>query len=247
MLEVTLSGVNGRQWDLTGTPSTSQVLAPMSALTGLVGVASRMDMPRPGRAGVAPGDLQFGALETQVDFYLHADDGEEMERLYVEFRQSWRLWSKIKRPPPTVIKAQADHPLGPFFLDLWLSQPLPGVPVDMRRRTSTTVTANVFNPTGLARSMPISGTGEVTLLNSGDEVVYPQLTYKGAGGVVTSPSGATFTLPPSDERTTINLDPQHLHLDGAFPEGVPPGESGTWVLPEGVTASWEIRVADPWA
>lgn len=247
MLEVELYGVNGKQWLLTGTESTSSVLSPMEALTTLAGTASRSDMALPGRSGVIPGQLRFGALETQLEFYLHADTGEDMEQVYKDFRQAWPLWSPRWKVLPATVRVNADHPMGAFMFDLWLSQPIPGVPVDMRRRTSATVVVDVLNPTGLARSTPMSGTGIVTIRNVGDTRVHPKLTYSGDGGEVISPSGARFTLPPVTEQTTVDLDPQKLRLDGAFPEGVEPGEVGTWSLPDEVTATWEIRVADPWA
>lgn len=247
MLEVTLSGVNGRQWLLTGSESTSEVLAPMEALAGLVGTSSRSDLSVPGRSGVLPGRPRYGAIETQVEFYLHANDGEEMERVYREFRQAWNLWDVPVTPPPTRVKINADHPLGPFWLDLWLSQPLAGVPVDMRRRTSATVVVDVLNPTGLARSNPITETGTVEVINSGDSVIYPRIEYSGSGGEVISPSGAAFRLPAVDDFMVVDLDPRRLRLDGAFPEGVEPKQSGTWTVPEGATLSWEVLVADPWA
>jgi len=246
MLEVTLSGVNNRRWLLTGTESTSSVLAPMESLAGLVGTSSRPDVQVPGRSGVVPGVPRFGAIEAQLEFYLHADDGDEMERVYREFRQAWNLWSPARKNRPTVVAVAADHPLGTFYFDLWLAQPIAGVPVDMSRRTSATVLVDVFAPAGLARSTQ-AGSGVVTVTNMGDTSVYPKLSYSGSGGVVESPSGATFTLPPVTEPTVVDLDPQKLRLEGAFPEGVEPGESGVWVLPDGVTASWQIQVADPWA
>lgn len=247
MLEATLYGANGKQWLLTGTESTSSVLSPMEALTTLSGTASRSDMALPGRSGVIPGRLVYGPIETELEFYLHAETGEEMERVYREFRQAWNLWDPDVAVKPATVKILADHPLGAFFFDVWLSQPLAGVPVDMRRRTSATVMVPVLSPKGLARSTPMSGTGTVEITNVGDTIVYPKLTYSGAGGVVVSPSGARFTLPAVADQTTVDLDPQKLRLAGAFPEGVPPGGAGVWVLPSDVTATWEIRVADPWS
>lgn len=242
MLEVTLLGVNGKEYDLTGSERTSPVLAPEATLEGLVGRPTRTDLAIPGRSGVIPGKRRFGAIETELSFYLHNMNGElDMEEVYKDFRQAWSL------DDPTQVKINADHPLGDFVSDLQLAQVIPGVPVDMRKRSSTVVRVSVFDPGGLFRSMPLTGTGTVTVTNTGDGIVYPKLTYSGLGGEVISPSGARFTLPPVGELTVIDLDPQYLRLDGVFPEGVPPKKSGTWVLPAGVTASWEILVSDPWA
>lgn len=241
MLEVTLTSAIGKTYLLTGSTRTSPVLAPVEALTPLSGTVSRSDLAVPGRSGVIPGRARFEPIQADVEFYLHADTGEQMERVYREFRQGW------SKSIPSTLRVNADHPLGAFFLDLWLGQPLAGVPVDMRRRTQATVVASVFSPKGLFRSAPLSGEGEVTVSNMGDEIIYPRVGYEGEGGEVVSPSGARFTLPPVAEYTVIDLDPRRLRLDGAFPEGVPAGESGTWILPEGATLLWHVEVADPWA
>lgn len=245
MLKATLMGANGKEWLLTGTQFSSEVLAPLGVLQSLVGVSSRSDVAIPGRAGVIPGQPRYGVLETSIDFYLNAGE-RTLEEVYKDFRQAWNLWS-AKSPTPTTIKIEADHGLSPLFFDLWLSQPIPGAAVDMRTREAVTVTVNVFSPLGLAKSAPVMASGIVTVTNTGDVLIYPKIRWNGAGGEVTSPSGATFTLPSVSEPTVISLSPRSLRLDGAFPEGVPPGESKTWSLPAGASMSWEILVADPWA
>lgn len=241
MLKVTLLSATGREYFLSGSKRTSSVLSPVEALAGLSGTASRSDMQVPGRSGVIPGRRRFEPIQATLEFYLHAESGEEMEGVYREFRRGW------SSTVPSTVRIDADHPMGAFHVSLWLNQPLAGVPVDMRRRTSATVMVDVFNPTGLFRSSPFSGAGEVTVLNSGVEILYPKISYTGAGGEVVSPSGAVFALPPVVGRTVIDLDPQSLRLDGVFPEGVSPGESGMWILPEDALLIWEVQVADPWA
>lgn len=241
MLEVTLRGVTGTEWLLTGSEQSSAVLAPEEALVSLVGQASWSDVSIPGRAGVIPGRMTFGAIEAEVPFYLHADNGEEMEKLYRDFR---RAWSPAQ---PTQIEVLADHPLGALTFDAFLRSPIRGTPVDMRRRTSATVPVSVFVPSGLARSRALTSTGVVTVTNVGDVAVYPKIVYSGEGGEVTGPSGATFMLPPAAHSETVDLDPAKLRVAGAFPEGVPPGQTGQWRLPEGAKAVWEVLVADPWA
>lgn len=242
MLEATLLGVNGKEYLLTGSPRTSPVLSPEGTLEGLVGRSTRTDLSFPGRPGVLPGQRRFGAIEAELSFHLHDMDGNlDMAEVYKDFRRAWSL------DDPAQLTINADHPLGNFVIDLWLSQSIPGVPVDMRKRSSTVMRVSAFDPVGLFRSSPMAGTGTVIVTNMGDGIIYPKLTYSGVGGEVISPSGARFFLPPVGDLTVIDMDPQFLRLDGAFPEGVPPKRSGTWVLPAGVTASWEILVADPWA
>lgn len=247
MLDVRLTTVTGKTYRLTGTDTTSQVLAPEEAFTALVATSNRSDMAVPGRSGTIPGVGRYAPIQVDIPFYIHADNGDEMEAIYKEFRQGWNVWKPGGRAKPCTLAVHADHPEGEFYLDLYADQPLPGVPVDMRRRTSTTITVKGFAPLGLFHSKVHTATGAFTITNTGDEFIYPKLRYSGAGGQVTSPSGATYTLPAAATSTLIDTDPQELRLDGAFPEGVAPGKSGTWRLPTGVTAEWSVLVADPWA
>lgn len=241
MLSIKLHTTKGKTYLLSGTQSQSPVLAPEGALAGLVGVIARSDMSVPGRSGVVPGRRRFSAIQQEVEFFLHADDGESMERVYQEFRLGWSM------DTPCQFEVDPGNAVGPFFLDAILDRPLPGVSVDARARTSVTLSVDVFAPVGLWRSAPLSGTGNVTLTNNGDEVIYPTIAYSGAGGQVTAPSGARFTLPRVKKRVVVDLDPQSLRLDGAFPEGIEPGATGVWKLPAGAVLQWSELVADPWA
>lgn len=242
MLKVELTTTTRKTYLLTGTETQSPVLAPEAALVELIGKAVRTDLAVPARSGVLLGRTRFTELKTSLEFYLHADDGETMEQVYREFRQGWSL------EKPCTLAVTADHVEGTFYLDLWLDQPLPGVSVDMRRRTSTVLPVQVVNPTGLFRSETQTGTGLVTVTNWGDGVIYPKIRNIGPGGIVTSPSGATWTLPPSTQaQTTLDLDPRELRQPGVFPEGVEPGDRQSWSLPQGATLEWSVLIADPWA
>lgn len=249
MLEVTLTTTNGKTHLLTGTETESAVLAPEAAWETLVAQATRSDQIVPSRAGALAGRTRWGVIEQDIQFYLHADTGEEMEQVYKDFRQGFKVWApnRIPRPKPAVLEMKTDHPNAPLYLDVWLARPLPGTPVDMRTRTDTTITATLFNPDGLFRSKPITGTGTVTVDNTGDEIVYPRLEGTAGGGVVTVPSGARFEWPTTGKPMAVDLDPRALRLAGAFPEGVPPGSTGTYRVPTGVTVRYATMHADPWA
>lgn len=249
MLEVTLHTATGKKHLLTGTETESSVLAPEEAFATLVAEAVRSDQAVPSRSGVLAGHTRFGAIEREIDFYLHADTGEEMEQVYREFRQGLNLWDlkRVPRPKAAVLELVTDHPAGPLYLDVWLSRPLAGTTVDMRTRTSTTITAALFNRSGLFRTAPTKGTGSVRVHNLGDEIIYPRLEGTASGGTVTVPSGARFDWPDTGRPVSISLDPQELRLPGAFPEGVPPGGTGTYRVPAGVTVSYSTLYADPWA
>lgn len=241
MLKVELTNTNGQTYLLTGTETQSPVLSPEAALTEFIGKVQRTDLARPARAGVVRGRRRYGAMAETLEFYLHANDGESMEEVYKGFRQGWSM------DAPSVMAVTADHERGTFYLDLWLEQHIPGVTVDMRRRTSTVLPVQVFNPDGLFRSELFTGTGLVTVTNWGDTVLYPKIRHSGSGGQVTNPSGATWILPPVQTETVTSLDPEELRVVGIFPEGVEPGESQSWKLPSGASLEWSVPVADPWA
>lgn len=249
MREVTLTTVTGKKYLLTGDESESEVLAPYGEFEPITGQASRSDQVVPSRAGVVPGRTRYGALEFDVEFYLHAPSGEEMERVYREFRQGFKVWApdRAQRPKPATLELKTFHPASPLYLDVWLSKPLPGAPVRPKARTSLTITASLFNPDGLFRTEPTKGTGAVKVANPGDGFIFPRLEGTGGGGVVKGPSGATWPWPSTGTPVAVDLDPRALRLAGALPEGIPPGGTGTYTVPAGVTVSYSVLYADPWA
>lgn len=246
MLKVEMVTPRGTVWDLTGVAETSPVLAPEGQLAGLTGNASRTDLSIPGRAGVLPGDTRYGAIEADVQFFLRTFTGEEMERVHAAFRKAWSVYSRVRPTPPVVLKINSDSPHSPLAMRLWLSKPLPGVDVDSRKRTSLDITVPVLIPSGVATGVEQTGRGTVEVANTGDVTIYPRIAYTGRGGQVTCPSGAVFVLPAVGVETVVSMDPLDLRLEGAFPEGVEPGDAGRWVLPEGAELRWAVGVVDPW-
>lgn len=241
MLKVELISATGKSYLLSGySQGSSPVFSPEGSLRELVANVSRSDMARPGRPGVIPGRRKYSAIETTLDFYLHADDGEQMEQLYEEFRTGWS--SSV----PSMLRIEADHPVGVCLLDLYRGSEIPAPSVDAKRRTQLLVQIPVVAPLGLARTQSYREEGTVTVTNAGDVLIYPKIIYTGAGGEVTSPSGAKFVLPPVQTLTVVDLDPQQLRLDGVFPEGVAIGKTETWVLPPAVMLEWELLIANPW-
>ena len=244
MLNVVLITALGDEWRLSGTDQESEVLAPYGMLETLKANVTRSDLQVPGGAGVLPGARRFGPISTVLEFYLKAREGEDLEDTYRRLRQGWAAatWSN-----PCVISIESDNPLSPLTFELVVDGVLPGVSVDMRRRSAEVLSVPVVCADGVAKSSVMTGTETVTVTNHGDVNVWPKIRYKGAGGVVTNPSGAKFTLPRAADETIIDLNPQTLRLDGAFPESVPPGGTGVWVLPAGAQLEWTLGVADPWS
>lgn len=245
MLDVTLITPLGDEYRLSGTDRDSPVLAPYGALQELRANVTRNDQPDPFGTGVTLGARTFGAIQTELEFLLKAPEGETLERIYSRFRQGW---VSATRENPCVIRIESDNPLSPLTFEAVVNGSLPGTQVDMSRRTSETIRVPVVCPLGVAQSSLMSKEGEVEIYNPGDVPIWVSLRYSGRGGLVTAPSGAKFTLPPAggDSEQVVSMDPRDLRLDGAFPENIPPGESGTWVVPTGVKVQWRVGVADPW-
>lgn len=243
MLNVWLLPATGGEYLISGAVSSSPVLLIEEQLENLVGQLQRADSALPGRSGSFVGMGRYGMIQAELDFYLHADDGAGLADVYAQFRQGWSVHT------PSVIRMETDHPLSPLEIDVFLDRRIPGVPVDMTTRTTTTVTVPVVAPRGLWRSQTMrqSGPGTVTIRNLGDDTIYPTLTYEGQGKTITSPSGATFILPAADTTARVSLDPFELKLDGVFPEGIKPGLEADWVIPTGVSLEWVQHVADPYA
>lgn len=104
---------------------------------------------------------------------------------------------------------------------------------------------------------------KVLVSNFGELPVWPEIVWQGAGGTVTLPSGAVFTLPPVAGRRRLCLDPAAtgavfdkdgkfdrstwLGFDGAvFGEQTPPGGTAVYEIPAGAELVWNIYRRNPW-
>lgn len=246
-MRVELMSARHDVWDLTGHVSTSPVLLPEGGLESLVGAVSRSTEGLPGGVGSSLGAPRFGAVTSDVPFFLHDMRGErDLVDVVHSFWRGWNAFRPWPQPTPCRLSVRGAHPLGDCHLNLWLDRPLPGWQVVPTRRDSLTVSAGVVAPAGLFHVDTVRGSGSVTVENSGDAIVFPRIRWSGAGGSVTGPSGASFSLPSSQNERVVDLSPRRLRLDGALPEGVPVGGSGTWRLPDGASLEWELQVASPY-
>lgn len=253
MLAVYLNIPSGTRYELTGTRSTSPVLSPIESLTSLSGTTTRSDVASPGRAGSKPGRSRFEPIQAEVEFYLHAEDGETMEQVYADFRESWSL---ANEGPPVVLEIYSDKAGGPYYYEMWLNDLLPGFPVDSRTRTSMPIVVPVLIPSGLAHSwiygdedFPGAIKTEPGVVDNrlGSVPVYP--TFKSItedrSGWVTVPSGASGELVfEGDEE--ITLDPLTSRV-GLLAEAVPAGEIATFDYDDTLAMAYKIQVADPWS
>lgn len=106
-------------------------------------------------------------------------------------------------------------------------------------------------------------TGEVLVTNDGDTPLPVAVEWSGAGGAVTVPSGASFTLPAAPETRVLHLESRlgclvtdesgRVDRDlwvqvrkTALPELVPVGAKRSFTVPEGAVLRWQVRRLDPW-
>ncbi|STC97514.1 hypothetical protein [Corynebacterium renale] len=109
---------------------------------------------------------------------------------------------------------------------------------------------------------PVTATGAVTVTNAGDVPVWPTIMWKGNGGKVTLPSGASFILPATPTARTIDLNRSSSgvvraadgEIDAALSrtvdsisECVPVGHRGVFTVPTGATMTYNIGVLDVFA
>lgn len=241
-MEATLTTPSGVEWNLLGSSLSTPVAATEGALMNLVASPARSDLTLPGGSGVLPGRTRWEPISENVTFYLNNMNGtRDLEDVWAEFYAAWSLWSPTAQP--CVLKVKARPHAMSASLKLWLNDALPGPRVVPNRREALSVEASLFSPDGLFYERPSGGQGTVEVINTGVAIVYPTITSWGAGGTVTNPSGATWFLPAGD--VTVEMNPRKL-MAATFPEGVPPGEAGTWVLPAEAMLSYSLAVANPW-
>lgn len=122
----------------------------------------------------------------------------------------------------------------------------------------------VISDSGLWYSDMIVNKTSVDVVNWGEFDIFPDITWRGKGGTVTLPSGATFTLPdaPLNKKRTMSLNAskslvvrdENGDIDegiwkkvwGVIPEGVAPGNKGTYKIPSTASISYSVGVCDPW-
>lgn len=161
-----------------------------------------------------------------------------------------RAWSTTRRGTLRIT------PLNdlPKTLSVTLANALPS-PV-VRPKPGERIDVSVISFQG-AWQTAFSATGNVTVTNDGDVPIWPKIAWSGAGGTVTLPSGATFSLPSvsgeyeislrrgDDGKATKNGEVTDINVD-SLAESVPVGQTRLFKLPAGAHLNWSVGVFDPW-
>lgn len=215
---------------------------------GLTGAVEDFPLRLVGRSGqvVNPGDSQVQPIEG--GFTVVAKSPSVLK----EFRGA------LSRSKQGVLRLRLDG--GVFDLPARVGEVPPAPGLKPRRGTRLGVR---FIGDGGVWLQPYTHTGNVIVTNSGDVAIWVKIRWQGAGGVVTMPSGATFTLPTVTSPKTLWLDPGESNLitndddtidetlwkqlrSQVFPESIKPGESKTITTPATATVLWEVGYFDPW-
>lgn len=147
---------------------------------------------------------------------------------------------------------------GPLMLQVRLASPLG--PPTQQPRVGSEIQVNLVADHGVWVQAH-TGTGNTTVTNYGDVPIWPSIDWDGAGGQVTMPSGATFTLPAVTGRHSLSLS----RLDGGEVrdalgdvdagltgkvspvfESVPVDMVRRFTLPAGARLSWHVGFFSPW-
>jgi hypothetical protein len=187
---------------------------------------------------------------------VRAGQGRHAHDIWAEFRHGFSIL-------PPLGTLQIESPMGTMHAQVRLNGAPSDLEVDDATADMWALSIPLAIDTGYWETGPFRKSGNVTVTNSGQVYIWPEIVWEGAGGKVTLPSGAEFTLPAVDSTRRLHLDPQRSHqvLNGLgvrdddlwrrirgqiISEGVPPGQSRQYTLPDGAFLEWRIGVLDPW-
>lgn len=205
--------------------------------------------------GQVPSALTLPPMTGSLALLLHAPDGGlvEMDR---EWRQAWDM-----RRECTLLLSGSRGARGEVSTRVRLDRVLDPPPGDLEDLGEYPMNLVVSADSGCWWVGPHHGTGLVTVSNTGDWPLTVRITWQGAGGQVTLPSGATFTLPPTSQERTLLLDDEEslavvdedgqvdttlYPIPGVIAEPVPVGQTRVYQVPDGARVEWSIPVFDPW-
>lgn len=166
------------------------------------------------------------------------------------FRRAWSVWDT------SILRLTIDGTV--FRLPCRLQSSF-SFPASIPKRNDAVQVPIISDRPG-AWLVAYSGAGLVTVTNSGDIPVSPVIAWNGAGGKVTLPSGAYFTLPAVTSEHTLPMARSNSGrvLDatgapvasltravGAVGERVPRGAQLLYSLPPGARLDWDVGYFDP--
>lgn len=256
MYEIDYVDFEGRVWPLHGRGRRHGVIVLEDGVSGLVGEAKDSVVEPVGAPGQLFDSVEVQAVEGELKCIL-VPHGETVGELFSRWRAAWS-----RRKCGTLQIRQRDLGASTWSLQVRLAEGMDLPEVDPQGMAPCEVSVRVVGDGGVWLSDEARAAGTVTVANFGDVPVWPSVVWKGAGGKVTLPSGATFTLPAATDRRVMHLDPaeslvvtdmngvvdRDLWLKVAstgWAEPVMPDKTATFTVPKGAELAWHVGVLDP--
>lgn len=241
-------------WNITSLDWVAGIRA--GGISGLVGEADDVALSAPGVPGQVLDSQQIPPMRGTLRFAVRGDHSESTDDVWARLRKTFHH----SRPGTLVL---SNTTFGTLSTKLRRNGAIPPPAVDPSSEdVILDVDVPVISDEGCWWTQPITDEGFVNVTNTGDVLAWPEILWEGVGGEVTMPSGATFTLPTADGARRLLLDTfeSNVVLDadgnvdddlwaavrGLPAEGVPPGKSRDYILPEGARLEWSLGVLDPW-
>jgi len=254
-----MTDYKGELWKL-GDENHNGVFLTESGIDGLVGEISHSTITVPGVPGAFVTGSEVGSVSGSLKCHIAPTvinrTGEqiraERSQLYNRFRGAFH---RFKSNRLTV---------GDLWCDIYLNGKIDTPSGRVEDATQLDISIPVINRSGLWFSSQSNSSSIVTVTNLGDVVIYPKIRWHGEGGRVILPSGASFTLPASPSPLTVSLNPndgyavysgdslvfdreQWVKIRGSIlGEGIPPGVTTWYQLPNLAALKWEVGYLDPW-
>lgn len=172
---------------------------------------------------------------------------------------AWRAgWSQLVAGTLSIVSEK----FGVLSSPCRLAAPLPAPTADPDDSYGLQLEMQVALDSGCWFTDWLTGSGRVTITNPGDTWIFPKISWTGSGEVIL-PSGVRFTLPQVSTMRVCSLslaeqlrvvdsrgvEDDHLWqqmLAIGFAEGVPPGKTAVFQVPDNATLSWRVGFTDPW-
>ncbi|KGM18142.1 hypothetical protein [Corynebacterium auriscanis] len=254
MFEIDYIAPDGREWRLHSQGERGEATIIEEGVEGFVGSVEDSVIESVGEPGQILDALNVGVMTGSLQCVL-VPDGESIDELFSRWRASWSR----RRSGTLRIKSPR---LGVLTTAARLSESMPTPEVDPGGKRHARVEVPVVCDRGVWSTDNVRGSGTVTVTNFGDVALWPSVEWAGAGGPVTLPSGATFTLPAAGSKRVLCLNPAESlivkDLAGkvdralwlklapvAWAEPVMAGETAQFRVPAGAELVWRVSVLDP--
>ncbi|WP_235696714.1 hypothetical protein [Corynebacterium diphtheriae] len=252
--QIMLLTPSGVEWNLTEKKDRGVFLRE-GGISGLVGTPSPLVSQAVGAVGQRFFGAEHGPLEGTLSLNIYDTSGD-CAAVFDEFVGSFSTHT------PAVLRVSSKL-RGPRFGELRLAAEIESPACEPAEVSELDVDVSVVIDDGAWWSNWVHGNNNVTVTNSGDVPVSPKIRWKGAGGKVTLPSGATFTLPAVshprnlllgidqslavvDDQEVLDRETWLKVRDQALPEDIPPGASRVFSVPEGADLLWRLGFLSMW-